>query len=100
MVVITLSVILLFGLVALICYAPAIYHSIKLRALKKQFNEQLAYLNSQDYVWNTMIITDRLGEGGSQGYTTTTFADVQKYQQIATNSVLELMKRSKMLQEN
>lgn len=81
-------VVVLFGL----CYGPSLWKRRQVTIARRIFNEKLETINNADN-WNNFVVTDRLGEGGSKN-SGVKFEDTQKNQEIATDSVLWLMRRN------
>lgn len=93
--IIILFIILFFGIFAFFVYLPAIIHHIRLEKMKKQLDIAIQNLDFSDSLF---VVTEPLGLGGLE-YGNVSFADVQKNQTIATNSVLALMRGIKIIND-
>lgn len=87
MVKIVIGSIIAFVALSLFCYAPAIFWHRKTVIAKHDLDNKLIAIR-----WNNFVITDKLGEGGSQN-SGDKFADTQKNRNLATESTLWLMRR-------
>lgn len=89
-----ISIVFLTILVAILglSYGPFLWHRCRVKMTERTLDEQIASL---DGVYNQcrVVVTDKLGEGGSKNIGPD-FADVQKNQDFATASIMNLMGRA------
>lgn len=84
------AIIIIVALLGL-SYGPSLWKRRQITIARRVFNERLEAMNNAGD-WDNFVLTDRLGEGGSRN-SGPKFADTQKNQEIATDSVLRLIRR-------
>ena len=89
---VALFILLIFGVIVFFIYLPVIINHFRLKRLKKELDESIQNL---DFSNSLIIETKPLGLGGLEVEAgNVSFADVQKHQELATKSILALMKKN------